>query len=764
MNVMESRVLDRLAASNVLLVGLPFLSGLSALLYEVVWLRMLARAFGSTTFATSGVVAIFMAGLAGGAYAAGRLSQRANMPLAWYGAVEAALVLLGAASTYAALRLPEIYSLLAIQAPANSPQVVAIRCSLAFAVLLAPTVLMGMTFPLLAEHCSRLKNPSTLFAPAWLYGANTLGAVCGVLLAGFHTLGTWGETRTVGLAAALNALVGAAALFAATRGAPGHERMRGEPPAQARPAPTGSRWAPWLAAGTSFCALALEVLWARLFILLAGTSVYAFCSVLASYLAGLGLGSLVGARWIPSERKPSRAFSALQILLGVVLVATFELYFQHGKRRLDPSYLYSPLQSLWDFADIFCISAALIGPVTFLYGLSFPLAIRWAGPAGRGGDVGRLSAFSTLGGVFGALACGFVLIPALGTQHSLFALSLLHFGLAGIAAWLARSKAMGWISGSAGAAVLVLALWRPDPFLSILQARLHVKEVDFHKEGSSATVTFARGAYLVINGIVVSGKGQIGEFMGHFPLILHPSPRRALVVCLGVGNTLRAVVDHQVDVDLVELEPEVVTAFSRIWPDAARYLQHPRVQVWVEDGRNFLLTSRRGYDAIVVDGSPPIFSAGTVNLYSREFMDLAARRLTPRGIFGLWVPLPCFESDLWGIAHNLTRVFPHTALWAWPGMPGRVPGFLLLGSHQPLEMDPHVLVQRAKERGLSKKYPWLGHALSAHRHILQDERLRTLSLDYPAVTDDHPYTEFPLPQFWKGAPFETDSAFAFSTR
>src|SRR5262249_6042693 len=139
-----------------------------------------------------------------------------------------------------------------------------------------------------------------------------------------------------------------------------------------------SRGIVWLVALSGFCALALEVLWTRMLVLLLGTSVYAFSAMLACFLVGIGLGSVVSARWIAPDRLRGSIFCALQVAAGLLAASTVELYLSQGLARLDESYLYSPIQSASDFLALFGLAAGIIIPVTFLYGMMFPLAIRIA--------------------------------------------------------------------------------------------------------------------------------------------------------------------------------------------------------------------------------------------------------------------------------------------------------------------------------------------------------------------------------------------------
>jgi len=741
-----------------------FLSGFSGLIYEVVWLRMLVRAFGSTTFATSTILAVFMFGLAAGAWLGGRRSSNSPVPLRAYAVIELGLAATATLATWACRYLPNLVATLLSEQDAASARVIIVRASLCFFVLIVPTLLMGASLPLLAQQFSEIRHRGWDRA-ALLYGVNTVGAVIGVIYAGFIAIGALGEIGTAAIAVAINAAVGVMALALARRASVPATRpiqTEEETPAVATPL---SRGILWLAALSGFCALALEVLWTRMLVLLLGTSVYAFSAMLACFLVGIGLGSLVSARWTAPGRLRGSIFCALQVAAGLLAAATFELYRSQGMVRLDEAYLYSPIQSASDFLALFGLGAGIIIPVTLLYGMMFPLAIRIADSRAAGTSVGSVYAFNTVGSVLGSLACGFVLIPLLGTRDTLYLICLVHIGLGLVAAYLDRAALMKKVALAAFVPVIALPFLRPDPFFEIIQARLTQRspgKVIFHEEGSSATVTAYAGrndTVVVINGILVSGVGALGSVMADIPLLLQARPERALVICLGAGNTFRAALEHNVAVDLVELEPQVIASFAKLWPDSRAYTERPGARIVVNDGRNFLLTSASKYDAVVVDGSPPIYSAGTVNLFTQEFVELVKAHLTPTGIFALWVPLPSFESDFWMIARNMTDTFPHTLAWAVPNSP--LKGFLLMGSNAPFGTDPSVITQRMVDRKRMNATQLLNGRLFAPGRLISDTKLRTMSARYPNVTDERPYTEFPLPAFLEGAPLLLDSAFAF---
>lgn len=740
-----------------------FLSGAAGLALQVVWMRMLVRVFGISSDATAAVVAVYMGGLAAGALGMARLLEGRPASLALYARIEAAVALSAALATAAMARLPALYAALAGPPEPGAGGGAAARLALSAAVLGAPTVLMGATLPLLTRVTTG-EDGAVGARLAALYGWNTLGAVAGAALAGFVGLAVLGESGT---AAAACSLALGVALFAGTR-------PEARAPAAAAATPRLDRVLLSLGALSGFAALALEVLWTRLLIPLMGSSVYAFSATLAVYLAGVGLGSLAAGRRLDRLKDPLAAFGWGQCLLALVCAASLRAYGALGLRMSHPRYLYSPLQSAADLAPIVLTVAALVLPATLLLGALFPTLHRaLARTAGESGPAaGRLYAWNTLGGVAGALAAGHLLLPLLGAQAAFAATAFLAL-LTGTLA-LARGGALknpaaaAALAGTAAAAASLMPLSRPL-FLDIVSERLARLGAEgrflFHEEDEVAAVTGVRLAedgsrdVLLLNGILTSGKGTAGAAMVELPLLLHGSAERALVVCFGVGTTFRTALARTGRADAVELVGGVLRAFRHFHEDADAVLAHPGARVFIDDGRNHLLRSKERYDAVVVDASPPIFSAGAVNLYSAEFVALVRDRLTPRGTFALWVPTPCFEGDFWRIARNFADAFPSVWAWAHPGLDG----LLLMGSLAPLDASPEAVgrvLRAAAARGAPAALTPEAYAAG---WTLDDAALRRRAAAFPPVTDDRPRTEFPLGALLRGERLWKDGAFLAPT-
>src|SRR5262249_36462175 len=141
-------------------------------------------------------------------------------------------------------------------------------------------------------------------------------------------------------------------------------------------------------------------------------------------------------------------------------------------------------------------------------------------------------------------------------------------------------------------------------------------------------------------------------------------------------------------IDAVDLVPEVFDLFPCYHADTQRVLRHPGLRLHANDGRNHLLVGGEPYDLITVDPAPPLHAAGTVNLYTTEFFSLAKSRLSPEGVFCMWLP-PAPETESLLVMRTFVEVFPDGSLWGAL----KEPGFYLVGGRRPIQPTPE---QRAE--------------------------------------------------------------------
>lgn len=382
---------------------------------------------------------------------------------------------------------------------------------------------------------------------------------------------------------------------------------------------------------------------------------------------------------------------------------------------------------------------------------------------------------NTAGAILGSVLTGFLFIPFLGVQPSIALLVLIN-GLTAIALLVgsrmnAEGAARSRFAGMLAATALGLAILTGDNvFVRVLEdqieRRLGGGDVIYYKEGVTATVSALevgprKDRLLLVNSIVMTGKGLTPKLMGHLPALLHPQPRKALVVCFGIGTTFRSLAAHGLDVQGVELVPEEIETFPLFYKDARRVLDAPHHRIEINDGRNHLLLSRKTYDIITVDPSPPMYSSGTVNLLTPEFYRLCRRRLTEDGLMCMWFFLPtCRISEFQMLLKSFMTVFPHTTLWEAP----EIYGVMAIGAKHPLRIDRAEMARRIGQPAVQAD---VREALAADA-AFDAERLLSLFMfgrrrlwqmvkNGPDLTDDTPYIEHPLLTWWRD-PHRLDAA------
>jgi spermidine synthase len=717
-----------------ILATLFLLSGISALIYQVLWMRMLSLVFGVTVYAASTVLACFMGGLALGSFGAGRIADRVRRPLAWFGVAELLIAATALASPLLLEAVATVYVPLAADASTLTKNVARIvGCAL---VLLPATVLMGATLPLVLR--SSLVDTAGIGARvSLLYGVNTAGAIAGALLAGYVLIGSVGVSTSFRIAASLNVIVGVTALLYSRRLLPSlpPARTPGDVP---QPTPAiatrGRHIIPFVFAISGLTSIALEVIWFRSLVLYYAATTYAFTTMLATVLAGIAIGSLAVSPLLKRREPTLVLFGALHAAIGVVALA--------GAAGL--AALYDPATP-----SLVGGAMALQLPAALLMGAAFPVGCRlWlrsAGEAGRG--LGILYSVNLLGSILGSLGAGFFLLPRFGSATSLAIVAGLGTAT-GVAVLLVAARTRRVIP----LALIVIALATfamahhelPDPFTTGL-ARRHrdAGRIFMKDEGVQTTVSVhvreLGGRQLYLDGLHQASDGRgvvlLHRQIGHVPVLLHPNPKRALVIGLGGGATAGAVSLHPLDVEIVELAPGVVKAadwFTHVNEDV---LRRPNVTVRVDDARNTLLLRRGRYDVITADIIQPTH-AGAGLLYSQEYFELARRALNTDGVMVQWVG-PRSELYYKLIARTFQRVFPETTVW--------VDGTLLVGSIKPLKLEAGALAGRFVDPALQRALAAAGipnaEALLAH-YTAGPDALRAYVGDGPVLTDDRPLLEY----------------------
>ncbi len=690
-----------------LLVVLFFFSGLSGLIYQVLWLRLLGLVFGVTVYAASTVLASFMTGLALGSYSAGKFVDRAKNPLFWFGALEVSIGILALLTPIALKGVEQLYVSLYAAMPAAPELIVVVRFVLAFIVLVAPTTLMGASLPIIIKS-SLLRAEGLGERVSLLYATNTAGAIAGTLLAGFYLIGSLGMQAAFEIAATFNVGVGLIAMLASRAFNPARQSA-GETDAAKTESRSAEQYSDrarkvvlFVFALSGFVSLGLEVVWFRVLVLLLPATTYAFTIMLATVLFGLAAGSYLVAplmrfkwNWLYVLALAELAIGILAILSVALMAQTYDLL-----PAVKPNL---PALFQGDLGLSVVASLLAILPATLLLGAAFPIGMRiWAsgGDAAHTGErVGVFYSLNVFGAILGALSVGFILLPTFGSQASFLFLSALAL-IAGLALLLLMPRPRRAFSFATGIAAILIfaasAAAQPNPFSVALAHRYPNEKLLWQEEGAQTTVSIHERE----NGIRVmyldglhqanDGAGMVSyhRLIGHLAMAIHNNPRDVLIVGLGGGATPGAASRYGgAKMDIIELSSTVVRGaygFAHVNYDVIR---RPNVNLRIDDGRNYMLLTPKRYDVMTADVIEP-FHAGAGNLYSAEYFRLVRNVLKDDGLMVQWIGQGT-ETEYKLLMRTFLSVFPNATLWA--------NGSLLVGTKQPLGLDSVAFAQKLRD-------------------------------------------------------------------
>ena len=697
-----------------------FVSGVPALIYQIVWQRALFTIYGVNVESVTIVVGAFMLGLGLGSLCGGVISRNPRLPmLAVFGAIELCIGIFGTASLHI-FHWAGTYT-----AGASLPATAA----LTFMLVLLPTTLMGATLPILVAHLVRISS-NVGSAVGMLYSVNTLGSAMACLAAAGFLMRLLGESGCVACAAGINFTVGTAALAS--------HLLRAKP---ASPEP-GPHVAPDLAdrpanglfpfpialclVGLSgFIALSYELLWYRAYSYASGSRASAFALLLGAYLEGVAFGSLYSKALCTRLARSEHRERVLANVSGL-LVAANALGF-----LVVPLLAYSMKWKLFNATfSLLAISAGLLGAV-------FPLLTHIAiAPDNRAGArLSRMYLANILGSAAGTILVGFVLMDhwSIG-QISLF---LLLLGLAAAAAIQARiathgtrTLLLGGIAAAALAAILIAPAifgtvyermqfkgdYRPGMrFTHLLESRSGVVAVDSQK------VVYGGGMYdgrfntsLLDDGNWIVRAYAIGAF--------HPHPRRVLMIGLSSGSWAQVIANHsQVEhFTIVEINPSYLKLI-RQYPEVAGLLRNPKVNIVIDDGRRWLARKPDEKFDLIVQNTTFHWRAHVTNLLSADYLRIIRRHLAPGGVFYYNTT----DSD--DVLRTGTAVFPYAL---------RVMNFLAV-SDSPLVVDTEAWRQELVSYRIEGK-PVLNLELARDRQRLAEVLAMAGGLGQPGSAANAP--------------------------
>lgn len=715
-----------------------FLSGAAGLMYQIVWTRMLLLIFGSTTHSVVAVVSAFMAGLAIGSYSAPKVFKRHIHLLQLYGLLELGIGMSALLTLFLFPVVSHVYSFI-YQVGVGRELLLISKFILTFIVLLPATTLMGATLPLLVTVLTGDLRRVPSRTVSMLYAVNTFGAFVGVLATGFVFIEILGLTKTLILAASVNILIGFFIyLFHGLKLL--HRVKKSTQNVTASYTPDRVKLSLFIFTFSGMLSMAYEIAWTRQLTPITGTYIYAFSFILALILLGIAIGSFI-ARFADRIARPLTLMSMCQLGIGLGAFA---------------SVVAS--SSLVNFSPLFTQLFVLL-PATISMGIVFPIITNLAKYQDMSQFVGTSYALNTIGSMVGPFLAAFVLLPTLGATNTILFLSVINLLFAIVLAYREQQHRHGIvrasimvISASTIITIVVLSSSRSG-LLREKSLALHLATFAkggyayFYKEDETAAVLGYKNSTGSDYGLLVDGVGMSvlvdeTKLMAHLPLLLHPNPKDVLVIAFGMGTTFRSALSHNVNVDAVELVPSVPDAFPIFFNDAALVRSNPKGHVIINDGRNYIRMTKKKYDIITIDPPPPVNSAGTTVLYSREFYQQSLKRLNNGGIVSQWFFYGTRVDDFQMLIKSFIDVFPYVAVFRSP----RDIGIYALGSNKPIVIDKdHIadVFQRtpAIVKDLNEWGYWNQNNLVSLYAGDKEELKKFAGNAYP-VTDDHPRTEY----------------------
>jgi len=700
-------------------------SGFCSILYEIVWLRLAMAQFGVTSALASIVISVFMAGLGLGSWGSGRLIRKYEMrvrvpALRLYALAE---LLIGMSALLVPYQLLWGRKLLE-WIGASSSWAYYLGSGTWIALTLVPwCACMGATIPVAMLAIRRRDPERSQRSFSYLYLSNVLGAVIGATFP-LLLIELYGFRDTLKIGAACNGLLALSAMLLSLGRTEPSGPVRTEPATKgvaSRASSQGNRPLALLFL-TGLTSIGMEVVWIRQFTPYLGTVVYAFASILATYLVSTFIGLQIYRLW---SRRNRREGNLIWVLLG--LFALLPLL------AANPGIHISRLLRL----------IVGIAPFSGVLGFLTPLLVdRWS--VGDPARAGKAYAVNVLGCILGPLLSGFLLLPLISERWVLFVFSLpwllMAFRPAG-----PSGKRLDWQAGISYAVVLSA--------LALVFTQKSYEDQFGHGEvlrDNTATIVAmgeGRNKHLWVNGVGITGLTPITKFMAHLPLSFldHP-PKNALVVCFGMGTTYRSLMSWDIPVTAVELVPSVPRVFGYFHADGPALLRSPLSHVVIDDGRRYLERTYEQYDVITIDPPPPVQAAGSSLLYSKEFYAIIRRRLRPGGILQQWLPGgdPVVRAS---VARALKESFPYVRVFhsveGW--------GYHFLASESPLPNPTAAeLAQRLPDKAATDFLEWGPE--STPEGQFADVLKREISLDdliqqapsASALRDDRPVNEYYL--------------------
>jgi spermidine synthase len=672
--------------TTAVLCGIFFLSGASALVFELLWFQLAGLTFGNSVWAGALVLASFMGGLALGSGLAAFWGHKIKFPIRTYAFIE---ILIAISGFSLVLIFPKLTPFLVpIYRPLLDHSFIlnSLKAMIAFCLMVAPSAAMGATLPILVKALYS-RNPGFGRVLGILYGWNTFGAMVGVVTAELFLIKLFGIRGSGLFAAGLNLLAATTAIWVYKINKREHlaSKMVEKPFVY----PTFSQKMMRLLLGSflsGLTLLALEVIWFRFMLLFFSATSWNFAVMLAAVLFGIGLGGLSASRWFRLRSNAHRFLMPVLVFNGMLIILIYTNF----------KSMYVILKGLGVDADvqIVFLSLFLMFPVSFVSGNIFTMLGKALHKEMESETraTGLLTLANTAGGMFGSLIAGFIFIPYLGIEKSFFIFALSYGMIAFIVfekeQFIQLKKKLS-IQHVAIAAYFICLMIFPFGFMNIHYLKIPFTQYNMKgerqvavREGVSETIQYFQKDLLnkpYYHRLVTNNHSMSATTLGakrymkafvYWPIAIHPEIKDVLLICYGCGMTAKALTDTKSikNIEIVDISRDIIMESKVVFPNPGENPIHdPRVKIHIEDGRFFLLTRERKFDLITAEPPPPT-SRGIVSLYTQEYFQLIYDHLSEGGIVTYWLPVYQLKvSESKSILKGFCNVFKENSLWAGSG-------------------------------------------------------------------------------------------------
>ena len=776
-----------------------FISGAASLVYELIWIRQLSLVFGGTLYAISAVLCAFMTGLALGAWGIGLLLSHRNKQkktvnlVLLYGLIEGLIGLYGLFFPYGLELISGFYAPIVNGTIELGFLLHWVEFFLSTALMLPATICMGATLPLIGSWSIGKNSERILPDVSILYSLNTFGAVAGCLYTQTIALKYFGVSATNLTAIGMNFLVfllctplrsyfikSSSSKIPVIKHKINHV-------SSSTPDRKFSLLLIFIFAYSGMAALASEILWTRVLVFPMGTTLNSFALILATFLFGIALGSIMADKLLGNSNHVLK-FLLIQLSIAISCIAILPLFENLHEWTSKADQLFYDLDNIAlktiGIRSLFAFGLMFLPTLGF--GLSFPLANRININLFKTNSktLGNTYALNTIGATLGTIITPFILIPFMGIRMSLFVIYsiLIFLCLVAMAIHFKWNDKNFVKSGFIATTIIFLGYIWSNPKISTEQLGSHNLariEMDTQKhqlnlieyiEGDFSTLSVienkkSKARTLYMNGFSTAtvsdsiGGSDYMQAMGFIPMVLHPNPKKAMVICFGTGNTTGTVsLFPGVQVDGIEIDKNVLSLahhFSK-WNHNAQ--KKKNIHMYIQDGRTFTRWTQNKYDVITLEPMSPI-QAGTVNLYSREFYQLAAERLNKDGLMMQWLPLHLVgPDDAKSILKTFQEVYPHTSIWN--SFLTRI--VLLVGSKEEIALDKIRFeeLMRIPEIQNSAQQIGINTFLDFTDFFLTDaNKVNSFMQNADLITDDRPLLEFSPATLLPPLKLEVDETF-----